>query len=597
MPNIYLKTVFLTSLLLVLLAGCSTQGAQPTAQQAGESESRPSVEMPTDEEIAEQAQEIPERPLDAETMALLLEAELALYRNDLERALDIYEQLTRSTEDVGIARRTAEIAMAVGDPFRFLDAALYYMELAPEDDELAFELAVRALARSAEIEGAWALLSEHPERTYQLRLATAEAVNLAAQIQDDYQIEWLLENILDTYGEDTQDPEVQISLGLIYETLENYEMARIYAAKASLSEPDNLLAFRLHVNSLIGTGDRTSAVSVIKQWIEEHPDEAETRISLAKLLVSIDQQAALPVLEGLSEDYPWSGELLLITAQLHLASDNPENAIPYYQKLTQLGEYRAIAFFNIARIHERQDELELAAENYARVSAADVTEDDLDMLMQAQLRLGHLRYLLGEDGHGVFEELRVAHPDQAVTLFHEEARILMDLDRYPDALELLNQALIEHPDTESLLYTRSLVYERDGQTEQALDDLRDIIARDENSSTALNALGYMLTNNNGDLQEAYDLIDRALTLSPDDPAIIDSMGWVLYRMGRYEEALEYLQRAHESLLDEEVISHLAEVLAQLGRTDEARQVLEQGMQDLPDSELIPETRDRLGLEN
>ncbi|MEQ9567651.1 MAG: hypothetical protein RLN85_17905, partial [Pseudomonadales bacterium] len=227
MPNIYLKTVFFTSLLLALLAGCSTQGAQPTEQQAGEPESRLSVEMPTEEEMAEQAQEIPERPLDAETMALLLEAELALYRNDLERALDIYEQLTRSTEDVGVARRTAEIAMAVGDPFRFLDAALYYMELAPEDDELAFELAVRALARSAEIEGAWALLSEHPERTYQLRLATAEAVNLAAQIQDDYQIEWLLENILDTYGEDTQDTEVQISLGLIYETLENYEMARI----------------------------------------------------------------------------------------------------------------------------------------------------------------------------------------------------------------------------------------------------------------------------------------------------------------------------------------------------------------------------------
>lgn len=595
MPNIYFKSVFLASLLLGLLSGCSTQGAQSTEQEVAGAESRPSEEMPTEEEIAEQAQEIPERPLDAETMALLLEAELALYRSDLERALDIYEQLTSSTEDVGVARRTAEIAMAVGDPFRFLDAALYYMELAPEDDELAFELAVRALARSAEIEGAWALLSEHSDRTYQLRLATAEAVNLASQIQDDYQIEWLLENILDTYGEDTQDPEVQISLGLIYETLENYEMARIYAAKASLAQPDNLLAFRLHVNSLIGTGEKASAVSVIRQWIEEHPDDAETRISLAKLMVSIDQQAALPVLEGLSEEYPWSGELLLITAQLHLASDHPENAIPYYQKLTQLGEYRAIAFFNIARIYERQDELELAAENYARVSAEDVTEDDLDMLMQAQLRLGQLRYLLGEDGHGVFEELRSAHPDQAVTLFHEEARILMDLDRYPDAIDVLNQGLAEHPATESLLYSRSIAHERDGQTDQALTDLRDILAQDENSATALNALGYMMTNNNGDLQEAYDLIERALALSPDDPAIIDSMGWVLYRMGRHEEALEYLQRAHESLLDEEVISHLAEVLAELGRTDEARQVLYQGMQDLPDSEMIPETRDRLGL--
>ena len=606
MPNTYFKPVFFIGILLAFLVGCSTQDTQTTEQQAagqeesgqeesGQGASGPSTEPPSREDIEARAEEIPERPLDAETMALLLEAELALYRNELELALEIYEQLTSSTEDIGIARRTAEIAMAVGDPFRFLDAALYYLELAPEGDELAFELAVRALARSAEIEGAWALLSEHPERTGQLRLVAAEAVRLAAQIQDNYQIEWLLENILETYGEDTQDPQVQLSLGLIYETLENYGQARIYAEKASMAEPDNMLAFRLHVNSLLGTGDKASAISVISQWIEEHPDNAENRISLAKLLVSIDQQAALPVLEDLIEDYPWSGELLLITAQIHLASDSPENAIPFYQKLSQIGEYRAIAFFNIARIYEGQNELELAAENYARVSAEDVTEDDLEMLLEAQLRLGRLRYLIGEGGEDVFKELRATNPDQAVTLYHEETRILMDLNRYPEAIALLDQALEEHPGKESLLYSRSLVFERNGQMEQALDDLRSILAADENSATALNALGYMMTNNNGDLQEAYELIDRALTLSPDDPAIIDSMGWVLYRMGRLEEALEYLQRAHESLLDEEVISHLAEVLARLGRTDEARQVLEQGIQDLPGSEMIPETRDRLNL--
>ncbi len=603
MTNIFLKILLLASLSLAFLTGCASQGAQPTGSKASapESEAGAATEMPTREEIKAQAQEIPERPMDAEVMALLLEAELALYRNNLELALEIYEDLTSTTEDVGIARRTAEIAMATGDPFRFLDAALYYRELAPEDDRYAFELAVRSLARSAEIEGAWALLSEHPERTYELRLASSEAVRLAGQMEDNYQIEWLLENIISAYGEDTQDQDVLLSLGIIHEALGNYEQAGLFAEKASAAEPENLLAFRLHVNSLINSGNTEEAARVITQWIEDHPEEDETRISLAKTLVTIDQEAALPVLEDLIEDYPWSGDLLLITAQLHLGSEQPENAIPFYRRLTQQGEHRAIAFFNMARIYEQQGNLELAAQHYAQLSPEDITEDDMDMLFEAQFRLARLKYLIDGDengeGHEVFEELRAANPDQAITLFIEEARLLMDLDREADTVELLGQALEVYPDNESLLYSRSLAYERNGQTIQAQDDLRSILANDENNSTALNALGYMLTNNNGDLQEAYDLIDRALELSPEDPAIIDSMGWVLFRMGRYEEALEYLERANDALLDEEVISHLAETLHVLGRTDEAREVLAQGLEDLPDSDMIPETRARLGLDD
>jgi len=600
MPNNLLKHFFLAGFLLATLAACSNQDIKPSGDESAES-AEPGAgsaqEMPTREEIEAQAQEIPERPMDAETMALLLEAELALFRGELELALDIYEQLTSSTEDVGIAQRSAEIAMATGDPFRFLDAALYYLELAPESDIYAFELAVRALARSAEIEGAWALLSEYPERTYQLRLATSEAVRLAGQMQDNYQIEWLLGKILEAYGEDTENTEVQLSLGIIYEALKNHEMARVYAERASVAEPDSMLAFRLRLNALIGIGDNNEAVKVITAWIEEHRDDAETRISLAKMLVSIDQQAALPVLEELAEDYPWSGELLLITAQIHLASDTPETAIPYYQKLAQLGEFRAIAFFNIARIYERQEELELAAQNYAQVTTANISEEDMDMLFEAQLRLGRLRYLIGEDGHSVFEEMRVAYTDQAVSLFHEEASILMDLGSYPDAITLLTQGIADQPDAESLYYSRSVAYERNNQVDLALADLRTMLAKDENNSMALNALGYMLTTNDGDLQEANNLIDRALELDPDDPAIIDSKGWVLFKMGEFEEALTYLQRAHDSLVDEEVISHLAEVLLNLGREEEARQVLQDGAENLPYSELIPETRTRLGLDD
>lgn len=575
-----------------IISGCASQEVSQQASQPDAKE-----EAATDEDkILAEAESIPERPLDSETMALLLEAEFALYRQEIEKALGIYEQLTASTEDPGIARRSAEIAMALGDPFRALDATLYYLDLAPDDD-YAIELAARALARSAEVEGAMALLNEYPEKTYVVRMITAEAVRLAAQMEDHYQVEWLLEEILNRYSADTEDAEIQLSLGLIYESLGDYPLAALYAEQANKTRPDNLLALRLRVNSLLRAERTAEASSILSDWINSHTEDTEARISLAQMLASFDQETALPILEKLCVEYPWADQLLMTTAQIHLASENPEQAIPYYTQLTQFGAFRAISFFNLGRIYEQQNELGLAAENYSSVTTSELTGEDANLLFESSFRLARIKYELGESGKALFQQLRTDYPDQGLALFHEEARILLGFKKTEAAIEIISEALVEHPETESLLYTRSIAFERNDEVEAAIADLRTILAFDDDNATALNALGYTLANRTDQYNEAYDLIDRALAIEPEDPAIIDSMGWVLYHLGRYEEALEYLLQAYDALLDEEVISHLAEVLWKLDREEEARSILEQGIIDLPDSELIPETRTRLGLDS
>ena len=551
--------------------------------------------------VARAARDIPERHLDKKTMALLLEAEFALYRKNPESALGIYGQLARQTRDPGIAKRSVEIALATADPSQALDAALLCLDLAP-DDSHAVELAARALARSAEVEGAWTLLNQYPGekhegKTYALRMMTLEAVRLATQMKDNYQIEWLLQQILGTYGKGPTDADVQLSLALIHEALGNFEHAAFYSDEVHEQNPANLSALRLHARSLLRMNQKEAAAQLLANWIKAHTEDTEARISLAQMLASFDQKAALPVLELLSGEYPWAEQLLMSTAQLHLASDRPAAAIPYYQKLTRFGNFRNVSLFNLGQIYEREGNLVRAAQHYRAVGTDESAADEENLIFEAGLREARIEYRIGENAGLLFEELRQIHPAQSAGLFHEEARLLLSDKRLEPAIDILSTGIEQYPDSEPLLYARSIAYERLGDVDAAIEDLITILSFDDTNSVALNALGYTLANRTDRYEEAYELIDRALSIDPEDPAIIDSMGWVLYRLGRYDEALKYLRQAHQSMLDEEIISHLAEVLWKLNRGEEAKELLEQGIIDLPDSSLIPATRTKLGLES
>lgn len=601
MHSLLLRLAPVILLSTLMLSGCASQEAAESATKESphqpmvlEEAHKETVASEGESVVEQKAQDIPERQLGEEHLALLLQAEFALYRKDLVSALEIYEQLAQSTFDPGIAKRATEVAMATSDPFRALDAALLYLELAPDNDE-AIGFAARALARSAEVEGAWALLEAYPEKTYELRMTTAEAVRLAAQMKDNYQIKWLLQEIINKYGDNSGDKDIQLSLALIYEALGNFEKTAFYAEQSTNQGDDNTLSVRLQANALLQLGKKEQASTLLSTWITHHPEEPEARISMVQMLLAFDQEAALPLLETLSEAYPWSGQLLMSTAQLHLAANNREAAIPYYQKLAQFGNYRNISLFNLGRIYEQGEELQRAAEYYAIVSAEKVSEEDANIIFEAGLRHARIEYQIGDNGAMLFEELRQLYPDQSLGLIHEEARLLLANDHFQQAIDVLSIGITDSPDSEALLYTRSIAYERSDDIDSAVEDLETILSFDDANSVALNALGYTLANRTTRYEEAFDLIDRALSIDPEDPAIIDSMGWVLYHMGRYEEALDYLKRAHASMLDEEVISHLAEVLWKMDRNEEAKQILDQGLVDLPDSQMIPQTLIRLGF--
>ncbi|MDP6652529.1 MAG: tetratricopeptide repeat protein, partial [Gammaproteobacteria bacterium] len=162
-----------------------------------------------------------------------------------------------------------------------------------------------------------------------------------------------------------------------------------------------------------------------------------------------------------------------------------------------------------------------------------------------------------------------------------------------EAKELLDIALNKFPNETDLLFARVLYFDSQGNQAGSETDLRQIILMQPEDSRALNHLGYMLADQTTRYAEALELIERAIAISPDDPAIIDSLAWAQYKLGRYEEALQNLRRAFAAFPDHEVASHLGEVLWMMGCQDEATQVWQDALEARPDSDLIREAIDRL----
>ncbi|HET6397696.1 MAG TPA: tetratricopeptide repeat protein [Pseudoxanthomonas sp.] len=162
-------------------------------------------------------------------------------------------------------------------------------------------------------------------------------------------------------------------------------------------------------------------------------------------------------------------------------------------------------------------------------------------------------------------------------------------------IDALGRGLAAFPDDIELLYARALAWERRDRIDRAEADLRRLLVSDPENVAALNALGYTLADRTDRYREALELIDRARAAEPDDAAIIDSYGWVLYRLGRHEEALVELRRAWGLMKDPEIGAHLGEVLWVLGRRDEARRYFDEARKLQPDNRALRRALEKLGL--
>ena len=173
--------------------------------------------------------------------------------------------------------------------------------------------------------------------------------------------------------------------------------------------------------------------------------------------------------------------------------------------------------------------------------------------------------------------------------------MLREAQRYPDAKEFYTKVLNSMPNETSVRYARALVAEKLGELDLVESDLQTILEQEPTNAQVLNALGYTLADRTNRYEEALQYIQRAIELEPDDAAVVDSMGWVQYRLGNYNKAIKHLRRANELSGDPEIAAHLGEVLWVSGDKEGALQIWENSLKEHPDDKVLIDVMQRFGL--
>jgi predicted Zn-dependent protease len=265
-----------------------------------------------------------------------------------------------------------------------------------------------------------------------------------------------------------------------------------------------------------------------------------------------------------------------------------DEAKGYLEDLIARESHVDSAHLNLGRIAEERNDPQGALIEYALVGPGN------DYL-PAQLRQADI---LMNNGRTAEAQNRLAaqrdeQPDYAIQLYLIEAETLSANKQGDKAWNVLQKALQQYPDDLNLLYTRAMQAEKRNDLAQMEKDLRLIIKRDPDNAMALNALGYTLSDRTTRYAEAKALIEHAHQLNPEDPAVLDSLGWVNYRLGNLDEAERLLRKALDRFPDQEVAAHLGEVLWANGKQREAKQIWGKFLKEQPDSPTLRGTIKRL----
>jgi tetratricopeptide (TPR) repeat protein len=292
----------------------------------------------------------------------------------------------------------------------------------------------------------------------------------------------------------------------------------------------------------------------------------------------------------LSLQSPDDADLLLSLALINREIGDNVVAVTYLEQILATGKRTDEAHYYLGRIAEEEKQLQQALANYMQIG-------DSRQYLAANQRIGQILVSEGqlEDSHSWFVQQRQRVPSRSEQLFGIEAEALSSEGALQASLEVLNAGIDAYPDSASLRYARSMLGQQQSDIAMMEADLRAILARDPNNATALNALGYTLADQTDRLDEAHSLISRALELDPAEPAILDSMGWVLFRKGEIDQSIDYLTRAYAAFPDPEVAAHLGEVLWMNGDTEKARQIWQGALLKAPNHSVLQETLLRLGV--
>ncbi|MBC7944659.1 MAG: tetratricopeptide repeat protein [Burkholderiales bacterium] len=567
---------------MLILAGLLTACAQQPVAPADSDAIKVAAEQgaaKTPVEIPQDARALPGRDLDEQTLYRFLLAEIAGQRGRFDLATRTYLEMARETRDPRLAQRAAEIAIFSRSPDAALEAAQIWIEAEPESVNAAQTIAA-LLVNSGNLEAAkpylQKLLNSDAENLGQLFL---QLNGLLAKHADKEEILKLIQELGQLHP---GVAEVEFAVGQAAYNAGKYDLALGRVRTASGLRPDWELA-ALFQGQILQRESDAAALAFFEQYLKAYPKAKEVRLNYARLLSGEKKYAeAKAEFQRLTADHPNSPDVALAIGLLSMQLKDYDAAEAQLTRVLEL-QYREpdVVRFYLGQINEEAKRYDRARQWYASVH-------DGEQYLPAQIRIAGLlakRDKLSE-ARQFLHEIDPQTPQQRVQLVQAEAQLLREATAYQESYDVLARALLKQPESPELLYDLAMAADKINRLDVLELNLRKLIELKPDYAHAYNALGYTLADRTDRAQEAIGFIETALKLSPDDPFIMDSMGWAHYRKGNLDRSVEFLRRAYESRPDPEIAAHLGEVLWAQGKKDEAENIWRENLKENPENETL-----------
>lgn len=538
---------------------------------------------------------LPRVELSSDLLFQLMKAEFEIRKGNSQAGFRSLLALARQTRDPRLARRAAELALQSREQQEALVAVTLWRELAPGSDDAAQYMLGLAVMRGDLAQAGQLFAKRLAEVPPPARgVAMYQAQQLLMRAPDRKAAALLLDQLLAPYA-DTFEARVVLAQNAFARG--EHALAARHAQAALALKPDSEVA----VLTLAQVSREPAAISaVLAKFLSVNPAAREVRLAYARVLLASKQlEAAREQFKVLLAQQPdHLGTLYglgLVSVQLNERAA-AERHFARYVKLVQQGadeerEPGKVLLLLSQLASERGDAK--AALGWLDL----VSESEAEVFFSAQVQRAALLARQGDVGAArkLIATLQPQAPSARAQLVLLEGQILRDAGQAEAAYQLLAEGARTYPANTELLYDFALLAEKTGRVDVMEKTLRAVIAQAPDNHHAYNALGYSLAERNVRLPEALVLIGKALQMAPDDPFILDSMGWVHYRLGDLKQAEAYLRRAYALRGDADIAVHLGEVLFRKGEKAAAQQLLREARTKDPRNDSLRSTLARLQL--
>jgi len=557
----------------VLPAERQNSSAEPGSGTAGVAEAaRPVAKLP---------------PTDTDVMYHVFSAELLGAQGDYSGAAAAYLKAALASDDPEIAERATRVALAADEWQMVALASDRWAMLAPDNLD-AHQLAAGSRLKEGDYAGAEYQLGKILEMTagnpgHGWQIVSA----LLVPADDQSRANKVLDDLLQRFDA-SSDADACFARSQLAARAGDMDKAEKMADEAIRLAPERADLLAWSGRLALGRKDQAAALARYRRaWNLDHANIGIAMAYAELLKRGGDKAGAQAVLAKLPDEPGIRFSRIVLALDL----GERETAENLYRGFSD-AHYRdtSAAAFQAAQSAELLEHPREAIEWYKKVTG--------ERSLQAAMRQAFLLASLGEieEARSVLARARI-NADQQVQAdsYQAEAQILQDAGRKEEAMQVLDHALETMPDATAVRYARALLCVDLGKLKLAETDLRQIIAAEPHNAAALNALGYTLADLTQRYDEAEALIHKAYALQPQEPSIIDSMGWIAYRRGRMEEAVRYLNAAWDASGNAEIAAHLGEVLWVTDQHDKAREIWQAGVKAEPDNTVLAKTMQRFGV--